>query len=48
MRSKLSDTPLHEACTCPSVAGAELLLRWGADEKNTNEGGFSPADRLRD
>ncbi|CAB1100116.1 unnamed protein product [Ectocarpus sp. CCAP 1310/34] len=38
------ETPLHEACWHLSVAGVELLLHWGADEKLTNDVGDTPAD----
>ncbi|CAN0015470.1 unnamed protein product [Ectocarpus sp. 12 AP-2014] len=41
---EVDDTPLHRACKRSSVAGVELLLRWGADEKLTNEDGDAPAD----
>ncbi|CBN78389.1 MHC_I C-terminus family protein [Ectocarpus siliculosus] len=39
-------TPLHEACTYSSVAAVELLLRWGADEKLTDDGDVTPADMI--
>ncbi|CAM9897989.1 unnamed protein product, partial [Pylaiella littoralis] len=42
--NKLRNTPLHEASASSSVAGVEILLRWGADEKKTNENGETAAD----
>ncbi|CAN0015467.1 unnamed protein product [Ectocarpus sp. 12 AP-2014] len=44
VRDELEETPLHKACKCSSVAGVELLLRWGADEKLTDHCGDTPAD----
>ncbi|CAM9680433.1 unnamed protein product [Ectocarpus sp. 4 AP-2014] len=46
-RARRDNTPLHTACKCSSVTGVELLLRWGADEKLTNNAGETPADVVR-
>ncbi|CBN78753.1 conserved unknown protein [Ectocarpus siliculosus] len=46
-RALLDQTPLHIACKHASVTGVELLLRWGADEKLTNNVGKTPADVIR-
>ncbi|CAM9895141.1 unnamed protein product [Ectocarpus sp. 8 AP-2014] len=42
-RARHGNTPLHQACRRSSVTGVELLLRWGADEKLTNDVGTTPA-----
>ncbi|CAM9885835.1 unnamed protein product [Ectocarpus sp. 8 AP-2014] len=42
-RARHDSTPLHQACRHSSVNGVELLLRWGADEKLTNNVGTTPA-----
>ncbi|CAN0449634.1 unnamed protein product, partial [Ectocarpus fasciculatus] len=42
--------PLHLVCKCPdarSVALADLLLRWGADETATDNDGNTPADLVK-
>ncbi|CAN0386135.1 unnamed protein product, partial [Ectocarpus sp. 8 AP-2014] len=46
-RARRDQTPLHIACKHASVIGVELLLRWGADEKLTNNRGDMPADVIR-
>lgn len=38
------NTPLHEACSHSDVTGVELLLRWGADEKATDNSGGKATD----
>ncbi|CAM9878530.1 unnamed protein product [Ectocarpus fasciculatus] len=43
-RKRNEGTPLHTACRRSSVAGVEILLRWGADEKLTDDGGNTPTD----
>ncbi|CAM9557468.1 unnamed protein product [Ectocarpus sp. 8 AP-2014] len=43
-RAQHNNTPLHTACKRARVSVVELLLRWGADEKLTNNGGDTPAD----
>ncbi|CAN0409324.1 unnamed protein product, partial [Ectocarpus fasciculatus] len=41
-RDGYEQTPLHVACSLSSAAAVELLLRWGADEKLTDENGDTP------
>ncbi|CAN0035215.1 unnamed protein product [Ectocarpus sp. 12 AP-2014] len=48
VRDELNKTPLHTACINSSITGVELLLRWGADEKLTNDDGDTPADVIGD
>ncbi|CAN0211693.1 unnamed protein product [Ectocarpus fasciculatus] len=45
-RNKYEQTPLHMACSRSSAAAVELLLRWGADEKLTDEDGTTPGDEI--
>ncbi|CAM9977341.1 unnamed protein product, partial [Ectocarpus sp. 8 AP-2014] len=42
-RTPRDETPPHVACRHSRVSGVELLLRWGADEKLTNNVGKTPA-----
>ncbi|CAN0447433.1 unnamed protein product, partial [Ectocarpus fasciculatus] len=44
--NKYERTPLHIACSRSSTAAVELLLRWGADEKLTDEDGTTPEDKI--
>ncbi|CAM9503812.1 unnamed protein product [Ectocarpus sp. 4 AP-2014] len=46
VRDEVEQTPLHKACKRSSVTGVELLLRWGADEKLTDDDRDTPADMV--
>ncbi|CAM9796415.1 unnamed protein product, partial [Ectocarpus fasciculatus] len=49
-RDEVGQRPLHVVCKYPkarSVAVADLLLRWGADETATDNDGNTPADLVK-
>ncbi|CAM9778793.1 unnamed protein product, partial [Ectocarpus fasciculatus] len=49
-QDNVGQRPLHVVCKYPkasSVALADLLLRWGADETATDNDGNTPADLVK-